>query len=362
MTTTAIPTPPEPQAPPRPQYMTTFDGMASGRFPDAVCAVLLAPVDEREVEIRYDGIVYMPGVWYRRQLGKAFGPGAFSLPPRGPARTTGDSKNYHGALFVHVPGEPKPRFVAEAVGGCKQNGGMTDADAYEGAKTDCLSKCCKELLMAMELWDPAWRDSFLSRWGTSWETPKGVRWKKLDKPVAGRAAPSGRTGEAVTASVEASVATPAAKKRTVTGSDVPVATTVVIKKAVTPSAPKTEAAAPAASPAPSTPKPPAPTPSPSTTPTTTVATPTSGSTTSDAEPERVSADVIGQIRAAVGPTGWPIAKAREWLSARFGVTTPIDLSPQQGSDALALLMSAADPVQDAYLALETSLRADGRIR
>lgn len=153
-----------PQPVPTPQYLGGFDGMATAPFPDAARAVLAEQVDPDAVEIKPDGIVFAPGVWYRRQLTRAFGPGGWGLAMRGPVRTMpqnngGDLVVYHGALIC------LGRFVAEAHGQCvywPKNGGMTYADAVEGARTDCITRCCKDLGMATELWDAGWR----GRWMT----------------------------------------------------------------------------------------------------------------------------------------------------------------------------------------------------
>lgn len=147
-----------------PQYLDGFSGMATEPFPESARAVLAEAVNPAEVEIKPDGIVFAPGVWYRRQLTRAFGPGGWGLAMRGPVRTMpqqngGDLVVYHGALVC------LGRFVAEAHGQCvywPKNSGMTYADAVEGARTDCITRCCKDLGMATELWDAGWR----ARWMT----------------------------------------------------------------------------------------------------------------------------------------------------------------------------------------------------
>ena len=182
MTTTAqSPATTDPPAPVRPNYMAGFDGIASAAFPGPALAVFSEPVKEDEVEIRFDGIPFLPGVWYRRQLTRAVGAGAWALAPRGPSRSMGNAKTYHGALYI------LGRYVSEAVGECEchQGSKMTEASAFEGAKTDCLSRCCKDLGMAAELWDPYWRERFLAKWGR-WEM-KGEAgkqrkvWERRDK-------------------------------------------------------------------------------------------------------------------------------------------------------------------------------------
>jgi ribonuclease HI len=197
------------EAPPRPQYMVGFEGMASEPFPKAAREVLAEPPPPEAVEIKPNGIVFVPGVYYRRQLTRAFGAGGWALAPRSPARVMGNIITYHGALFC------LGRFVAEAVGECAyraNNDQMSYASALEGAKTDALSRCCKDLGLATQLWDKAWRDQWMADYA---EKGSDGKWRARDgRPVqdidlmsgAGGVAPKG-PAPSVTAS--APVATPA---------------------------------------------------------------------------------------------------------------------------------------------------------
>lgn len=49
---------------------------------------LLAPVNSEDVEVKPDGILYLPEIKYRRILNKAFGPGGWGLAPRGESIVT----------------------------------------------------------------------------------------------------------------------------------------------------------------------------------------------------------------------------------------------------------------------------------
>jgi hypothetical protein len=55
---------------------TSFDGMSMQPFAKEVSQILEAPINEQDVEIKPDGILYLPEIKYRRILNKAFGPGA----------------------------------------------------------------------------------------------------------------------------------------------------------------------------------------------------------------------------------------------------------------------------------------------
>ena len=45
--------------------------------------MLLAPITDSDIEIKPDGLLYLPEIKYRRILHKAFGPGGWGLIPKG---------------------------------------------------------------------------------------------------------------------------------------------------------------------------------------------------------------------------------------------------------------------------------------
>lgn len=63
-------------------WTRSFHGLSAAPFPKEVADILLSETDPEEVEIKPDGIVYLPEIKYRRILNKAFGPGAWGLVPR----------------------------------------------------------------------------------------------------------------------------------------------------------------------------------------------------------------------------------------------------------------------------------------
>lgn len=159
---------------PEQAFSLGFAGMATEPFPDSVTSVLLAPVDSDAIEIKPDGIVYLPGVHVRNRLNAAFKPGAWALAPRGPGKLEGNTVMYHGALFA------LGRFVSEAIGECEyraNNANMSYAAALEGARTDCLSRCCKDIGIGAELWDPGWREKWIAAHADK-------EWVESDKPGA----------------------------------------------------------------------------------------------------------------------------------------------------------------------------------
>ena len=63
-------------------WSKSFHGLSTVAFPKEAADTLLAPIDQGDVEVKPDGIIYLPEIKYRRILNKAFGPGAWGLAPR----------------------------------------------------------------------------------------------------------------------------------------------------------------------------------------------------------------------------------------------------------------------------------------
>lgn len=283
------------------QYMTNFDGMASAPFPDAAIKALTAPIDPKMIEIKPDGICYLPGVFYRQRLTEAFGPGGWALAPRGPARVMGNLVTYHAALYV------SGRFVSEAVGECQyhaNNGGMTYASALEGARTDALTRCCKDLLVAKELWDPSFREKWIAEYALKkWLTGDGKKkagffyWRK-DRETPWQAQKSNE---------------PAEPGRSMRGAD---------------DGPDTS---------------------------------TDPEGRNDGKPE----DTLAEVEAALRTVGYKGPHKKNWLSLYFGVQLPSDLSKDQQASAIQMLYALSadgqDPRRPKYAAKVKELQDAGKI-
>lgn len=63
-------------------WTRSFHGLSAEPFPKEAADILLAETAPEEVEIKPDGIIYLPEIKYRRILNKAFGPGGWGLVPR----------------------------------------------------------------------------------------------------------------------------------------------------------------------------------------------------------------------------------------------------------------------------------------
>jgi hypothetical protein len=312
----------------RPSFMTGFDGMASEPFPEANRKVLAEHVPPEAVEIRPDGIVFVPGVYYRRQLTKAFGAGGWALAPRGPARVMGDLVVWPGALYC------LGRFVSEAVGECMyhQNSNMSYASCVEGAKTDALSRCCKDLGMATELWDAAWRDQWKKEYAEQYD---GEKWNSKTRQMVKARLWRLRSGR-------------------------PVQNVDLMSGAGAPSAP---ASAPAATPPPAAPVAPSgERPKAEAIPAT--APPgVEGTTAGDAgradTGEAATEQQRTMMRDEVKRLGWKGHFYKMWLKTFFGFDSPGALSQDQATNAILLLEHYGT---EKYKALIEDMRADGLIK
>ncbi|KAJ5569816.1 uncharacterized protein N7459_009246 [Penicillium hispanicum] len=131
-------------------WTRSFHGLSAEPFPKEAADILLAEADPQEIEIKPDGIVYLPEIKYRRILNRAFGPGGWGLVPRSESIVTPKTVTREYALVCNG------RLVSVARG--EQDYFSPDGipTATEGCRSNALVRCCKDLGIASELWDPRW--------------------------------------------------------------------------------------------------------------------------------------------------------------------------------------------------------------
>ncbi|ODV77400.1 mitochondrial genome maintenance MGM101 [Suhomyces tanzawaensis NRRL Y-17324] len=136
-------------------WSDSFHGLGSTPFAREVADILLAPIAAEDIEIKPDGLLYLPEIKYRRILNRAFGPGGWGLAPRTESYITPKQISREYALICHG------RLVSVARGEQDYFGGEEKVTtALEGCKSNALMRCCKDLGIASELWDP----SFIRDW------------------------------------------------------------------------------------------------------------------------------------------------------------------------------------------------------
>ncbi|CCK72876.1 Mgm101p KNAG_0M00230 [Huiozyma naganishii CBS 8797] len=132
----------------------SWHGLGQKAFPDTAQEVLLQKLEPLDIEIKPDGLIYLPEIKYRRILNKAFGAGGWGLVPRSETivTTTLVTREYGlvclGQLVSVARGEQD--YFQEA--------GIPTAT--EGCKSNALMRCCKDLGVASELWDPVFIKKF----------------------------------------------------------------------------------------------------------------------------------------------------------------------------------------------------------
>lgn len=81
-------------------WTTSFHGLSSEAFSQEAQDALLQPLNLDDIEVKPDGIVYLPEIKYRRILNRAFGPGGWGLAPRGETIVTAKSVTREYALVA----------------------------------------------------------------------------------------------------------------------------------------------------------------------------------------------------------------------------------------------------------------------
>ncbi|OOQ82351.1 mitochondrial genome maintenance protein [Penicillium brasilianum] len=164
-------------------WTRSFHGLSAEPFPKEAADILLAETPPEEVEIKPDGIVYLPEIKYRRILNKAFGPGGWGLVPRSESIVTPKTVTREYALVCNG------RLVSVARG--EQDYFSPDGipTATEGCRSNALVRCCKDLGIASELWDPRWIRKYKAKYAREVfvehvvNKKKSKIWIRKDDPV-----------------------------------------------------------------------------------------------------------------------------------------------------------------------------------
>lgn len=82
-------------------WTTSFSGLSQQAFSKEAANILLAPIETDDIEIKPDGILYLPEIKYRRILNRAFGPGGWGLAPRGETIVTAKAVTREYALVAN---------------------------------------------------------------------------------------------------------------------------------------------------------------------------------------------------------------------------------------------------------------------
>ncbi|BEI86909.1 hypothetical protein CcaverHIS002_0702550 [Cutaneotrichosporon cavernicola] len=138
-------------------WTTSFRGLSAAPFPKDVAEALLRPLKAEDVEMKPDGLLYLPEIKYRRTLNQAFGPGGWGLAPRGETHIGPRIVSREWGLVC------LGRLVAIARGEQEYFDPSGIPTATEACKSNALMRCCKDLGIASELWDPRFIREFKAK-------------------------------------------------------------------------------------------------------------------------------------------------------------------------------------------------------
>jgi len=141
-------------------WSKSYSGLSTQPFAKEIADVLMAPLDPLDVEIKPDGLLYLPEIKYRRALNQAFGPGGWGLAPRSETNVGPKMVSREYALVC------LGRLVAVARGQQEYFDPSGVANATEACKSNALMRCCKDLGIASELWDPRFIRDFKTKYCT----------------------------------------------------------------------------------------------------------------------------------------------------------------------------------------------------
>ncbi|GKT65745.1 hypothetical protein ColTof4_03490 [Colletotrichum tofieldiae] len=164
-------------------WSKSYYGLGTQRFSKEVVDILLQPVNTADVEVKPDGIIYLPEIKYRRILNAAFGPGGWGLVPKGEVVVGDKIVTREYALIA------EGRFISQAQGENTYFSLENLPSAVEGCKSNALMRCCKDLGIASDLWDPVFIRQFKKQhadevWVEHVVTKKKkMVWTRKDVPV-----------------------------------------------------------------------------------------------------------------------------------------------------------------------------------
>ena len=144
---------------------------------------LTQPVSEDWINIRPDGLIYLPQTFYRKILNTTLGIGQWAVIENATYRDKNmDIVYYDGSLFI------RGKFVSKAVGEARyieENDKMSWGSVYESAKSDCITRLCKDLGIASELWQPRFIEQWKKKYAVAVRVTlrngkKVVYWRRKD--------------------------------------------------------------------------------------------------------------------------------------------------------------------------------------
>ncbi len=136
--------------------------------------ILFAPVKEEDIEVRPDGLVYLPWMEYVSRLRDAFGI-SWAIIPKEMPKFQGN--HIYWPFYLMIQG----KLAGFAIGEQEyqpSNARMTYGDAVEGAKSNALMRLCKGLGISLELWKPSFVRGWKEKHAEEYDDKGKKRWRK----------------------------------------------------------------------------------------------------------------------------------------------------------------------------------------
>eukprot|EP00834_Sanchytrium_tribonematis_P005104 NODE_288_length_10680_cov_0.431245.p7 type:complete len:227 gc:universal NODE_288_length_10680_cov_0.431245:8172-7492(-) len=137
-----------------------FGGFKTKRFDKSVVEILSRPLNLEEIEIRPDGLLFLPEIRYRRRLNEAFGPGNWKLIPRSEHFVVKLENGKGNLLMRDYALICDSTYVGQARGEQEYYSLSNIGGSVESVKSNSLTRCCKDIGIASELWDPTFCQSY----------------------------------------------------------------------------------------------------------------------------------------------------------------------------------------------------------
>ena len=149
-------------------------------------SILYADVDPANIEIRPDGLIYLPWMEYVTRLREAFGL-EWALIPQGMPKLQGgktDNPMIYWPFYLVIQGKLAGFAIGEQAYQ-PSNAKMTYGDAVEGAKSNALMRLCKGCGMSLELWQPTFIKKWIKEHAEEYYDDKKKKnlWRKKDAPA-----------------------------------------------------------------------------------------------------------------------------------------------------------------------------------
>ena len=147
-------------------------------------AILLEPVPDDEISIRFDGFIYVSHEFCRRKLHEAFGPLGWNMIEASPLAVFPGTNQWY-QKWVMLVGGVFAGVSMSAMEWMKDNPKQDLGHVYETIQSDCVRRISGKVLgLGLEAWNKRrqkqWRDTFAKRMLCRIRNETKVQWRRID--------------------------------------------------------------------------------------------------------------------------------------------------------------------------------------